>query len=171
MFSIRNEARHAALVLSCMWLVWISVWDEASRSSPSDELIKDDKINIQWIKHAVALSVLLKVAVTEPRCGQVPQCLFFFSLTRQNRCRQSRANIPSLSFPRGKVPFSLPAWGKNTKATAILDYSLVNRLYLFQFSLQIVFPCPLVKWNVLAQPLVLWLMDSWLFTASTIRLI
>lgn len=121
---------------------------------PQMERIRDNKLNINnacsgtftftkgWGKWAVVDT------------GQVPQCLFFFSLTRQNRCLLSRANILGFSFPRGKVPFSLPAWGKSTKATAILDYSLVNRLYLFQFSLQIIFPCPVVKWHVLGQPLV-----------------
>lgn len=65
--------------------------------------------------------------------------LFFF-LTRQNRCRQSRANIPSFSFPCGKVPLSLPAWGKDTEVAAILDYSLKRWLYLFQFSRKITCP-------------------------------
>lgn len=74
-------------------------------------------------------------------------------LTRQNRCPESRANIPSFSFPRGKVPFSLPAWGKSNKATATLDYSSVKTLYLFQFSLQIVSTCPTVKRDALVQPL------------------
>lgn len=89
--------------------------------------------------------------VAQAQCGQLFQSLFFY-LTRQNRCPLCGANIPSFSFPRGKVPFSLPAWGESSNATPTLDYSLENRLYLFQFSLQIVFPCRLVEWNVLAQP-------------------
>lgn len=119
------------------------------------------------IMHTVALSVLLKVEVNEPLSGhRTSTSVPFLSLTRQNRCPQFMANIPSFSFPHGKVPFSLPAWGKSTKATAILDYSLVNRLYLFQFSLQIVFPCPKVKWDVLGQPQGCFeLRFSWLFTA------
>lgn len=68
-----------------------------------------------------------------------------FFLTRQNRCRQPRANIPSFSFPCGKVPLSLPAWGKNAKVAAILDYSLERRLYLFEFSRQNYLPVSCCK--------------------------
>ena len=65
------------------------------------------------MQHAVVLPVLLEKAVvwtqdTESRC-------FFFSLTKQNRCRQSGANILSFSFPRGKVPFPLPGGGRALK--------------------------------------------------------
>lgn len=122
------------------------------RSSPYD------RGNSKWIfKCSFSTdAVLLEVAVALSLCGQVPHSAFFFlSLTWQNSCCQSRANIPSFLFPRGKVPFSLPAWEKNTKAGAILDYSLVDRFYLFQFSLQIAFPCPVVGSHVLGQPLLL----------------
>lgn len=55
---------------------------------------------------AAALSVLLNL---EPfMLTHVDTFSFFLSLTKQNRCRQPWANIPSFSFPRGKVPFSLP---------------------------------------------------------------
>lgn len=131
------------------------------------------QINHQIMHHTVALSVLFKVELKRAIIWTQDKylcALFFFSLTKQNRCPHFRANIPSFSFPRGKVPFSLPAWGKSTKATAILDYSLVNMLYLFQFSLQIVFPCPKVKWDVLGQPQGLLLNDVFLAFYSTVRL-
>lgn len=151
MFSTTSVSGHAALVMFS-WMKWFksqcemktALFVSGDKTLTFSWLICTDRKNQRLeVKHEILHAV-----------DTGPQCLFVFSLTSQNRCRQSRANIPTFSFPRGKVPFLLPAWGKNTKATAILDYSLVNRLYLFQFSLQIVFPCPAVKWDVLGQPLV-----------------
>lgn len=95
--------------------------------------------------HAVALSVSLKVALL---CGHKTRTSVpFFLWLGKTDVVSPGPTFPVSLFHVGNFPFRCQH-GERILKLPQLDYSLVNRLYLFQFSLHIVFPCPTVKQNV-----------------------
>lgn len=142
-FTTRKSVPTLFLVLWWTWARLKSACEMKTSLSLPIESVHDDKVTLNTLSVWWGNWATVWTSLNPPTPYSYPP-LFFF-LTRQNRCRQPRANIPSFSFPYGKVPLSLPAWGKDTKVAAILDYSLERWLYLFQFSQQNYLPVSCCK--------------------------